>query len=232
MPMCSPIGRLLVPVLTVLLAASVIACGGDGVSQTVDEQTELVPTAAEAEDAINQALQALNHYCVSPGAFRGDVSFPLSVVNPNSDQPSFQNRELMVLTEAGLLDTTLVEEDSSVPIQKFSLTPNGEKAFSRIVRGRRTSPMFCYAFPRVARLDSVKAVPSRAPGRQAEVWFGYHYRETADWIETPAVERIFSGLPSPPPPEDTMQAKERLTRFKGRWMDQRLTGNEDYLASP
>lgn len=232
MPMRSPSGRPLVHVFALLLGASVVACGGGTRSNTVDEQRGLVPTPAEAEEAINEALQALNEYCVSPGAFRGDASFPLSVVNPNPDQPSFQNRELMVLTEAGLLDTTLVEEDGSVPIQKFSLSPRGEKALSRIVRGRRTSPMFCYAFPRVARLDSVKAVQSRAPGRQAEVWFGFHYRETADWIDTPAVARIFSGLPSPPPPEDTMQAKERLTRFNGRWMDQRLTGNEDYLARP
>lgn len=208
--------------MTVFASAVLLACSGSEQSIVIDDEDGPVPTPVEAERALNEALQSFNEYCITAT----ESSYPVTIVNRNRGESSYQFRKLSALTEAGLLDSTLVQTDGNLPVHRFSLTQKGRETQFDIAQGRGYKSRFCYAVPAVARLDSIKSVYNSGPNPLARIWFTYEYKDRKRWSESPAIQRTFSSLPSVPSSQEKQAAKELLTRIDTTWVDRRLTGFE------
>lgn len=209
---------------TLLVGLGLLACSGsEEVNEIVkDDEEGPIPKAQQAEQALNEALTAFNDYCLFPRAQASSASYPIPLFNPN--ESTLRYRQLRVLTEAGLLDTTITEGKQGLPIHRFALTETGRASQYDIAEARSYRPKFCYAIPEIARIDSIKAVYTSGPNPLAQIWFTYSYQDVADWIESRRVQRSFSGLPPRPSSSDTLHADELLMRVDSAWVDRRLTG--------
>lgn len=211
-------------IASLLLGSGLLACSGtDETSIVTDDEDGPIPTSTDARDALNEALQSFNDHCLLPAAQRNDA-YPLSLFNPNSSAPSFAYRQLQALAQAGLLDTTIARGERGIPVHRFSLTDDGREAQYEIAQGQKYRPMFCYAIPRVDRIDSIKAVYTSGPNPLAKVWFTYKHRAPAPWIEAEGVQRVFSNRPPMPSENDTIHTTLLLMRTDSAWVDRRLTG--------
>ena len=215
----------------VVVGAGLLACSGSDDARVVtDDEEGPIPDPETVERALNQALQAFNDYCLAPKAQGGDASYPLSLFNPDAQDPSFTYRQLRALAQAGLLDTTITRGQRDLPVYRFGLTQTGRSAQYDVARGRTLRPMFCYAVPTVTRIDSIKAVYSSGPNPLTNVWFSYSYEDFGDWIETPSVQSAFTGLPSRPSRTDTIRTEQLLIRIDSAWIDRRLSGYDRSAA--
>jgi len=218
--------------LTVLLIAAIItgtgllACGGSAETSDVvtNDEEGPIPSAAQAQQALNEALQAFNDYCLAPNAQGPGATYPLALFNPNPNAPSFKYRQLWALTQAGLLDTTITRGQRGLPVHRFRLTSDGRSVQYEIAQGRGYRPMLCYAVPKVTRIDSIKSVYTSGPNPLANVWFAFSYQNLGDWIESASVRRSFSGLPRRPSATDTLYTDQLLIEVDSAWVDRRLTG--------
>jgi hypothetical protein len=214
-----------------LLGSLLLSCGGseEATSDVVIEDEEgPVPTVDEARSALNDALRAYNRYCLVPEAQKTQ-GYPITRINPSGTAPSFEYQQLRALQQAGLLDTTVVQSAGELPVHKFDLTDAGRETQYQIARGRGYDPRFCYAIPEVSRVDSIKAVFNSGPNELARVWFAYRYTELKPWVETPSVQRMFSGVEPLPSPDRERTAEQLLIRIGGiggTWVDRRLAGAE------
>jgi hypothetical protein len=83
--------------------------------------------------------------------------------------------------------------------------------------------MFCYAVPEIARIDSIAARYNSGPNALAQVWFAYRYANRGKWVQSPAVQRAYSGLQSLPD-RSPRTSEILLVRVDSAWVDRRLTG--------
>lgn len=210
----------------ILLGIGLLGCGGSEEFEDVvtDEEEGPIPTPPQAERAVNEALQAFNEHCLAPQAQGRDAEYPLPLFNPSAS--SFTYRQLRALSTVGLLDTTITQGKRGLPVYRFALTETGRAAQYDIAQGRRYRPMFCYTTPQVVEVDSIKSVYTSGPNPLANVWFAYRYRPLAGWIDSTAVRRSFSGLPTAPSPTDTLRTNQLLMRADSAWVDRRLVGYE------
>lgn len=225
--MSAPVPRIACLLLAAFLTGvGLLACGGsEEASDVVTDDTKgPIPGETDARQALDEALQAYNKYCLAPAAQGSEGSYPIELFNPSPNAPSFKYKQLWALTRVGLLDTSIVRGTRGLPVHRFSLTESGRASQYDIARGRSYEPMFCYAVPRVAAVDSIKAVYTSGPNPLANVWFTYSHGALKDWIRTRLVQRAFSGLPSPPSPTDTFRTNQLLVRVDSAWIDRRLTG--------
>lgn len=225
-----PVPRLSLLLCTsLLLGLGLLACsGGEEAASSgvvIREQEGSAPTPKEARQALNEALQAFNGYCLTPIA-ENQASYPITLVNPNARAPSHQYREMWSLAQAGLLDTTAAQSTGGLPVHQFSLTARGEQSRYDIAQARGYRRMFCYAVPVVTQLDSIKAIYNSGPNSLARVWFSYGYTDLGSWINTRALQNTFSGL-NPLPSKTLSRADVKLlVRVDSAWVDRRLTGYE------
>lgn len=229
-----------VPSSVVLLIAAIVvgtgllACGGSTeTSDIVTDDTEgPIPSTPRARQALNDALQAFNDYCLTPDAQAPGATYPLSVFNPNPNAPSFKYQQLLALRRAGLLDTTLTQGQRGLPVHRFRLTSAGRAAQYEIAQGQDYRPMFCYAVPEVVRIDSIKSVYTSGPNPLANIWFAFSYQNIGDWIDLSSVRRSFTGLQPPPSSTDTLYTDQLLIEVDSAWVDRRLTGYERLPDQP
>lgn len=211
-----------------LVAAGLLACGGGAETTHSDVATDTtqgpIPSVPGTRQALNTALRTFNPHCLAPAAQRRSGAYPIRLFNPSLDAPSFKYRELQALVQAGLLDTTVAEGARGLPVHEFRLTSAGRDAQYEIAQTRTYTPMFCYAVPRVVRLDSIKAVYNSGPNALANVWFSYSYQNLGEWRRSRLIRRSFSGLPPLPAPSDTLRTRQLLVRVDSAWIDRRLTG--------
>ena len=210
----------------VLLGIGLLGCGGSEEYEDVvtNEKEGPIPTPPQAERALNEALQAFNDHCLAPRAQGRDAEYPLPLFNPSAT--SFKYRQLRALSTVGLLDTTVAEGRRGLPVYRFALTKTGRASQYDIAQGQGYRPMFCYTAPEVVQVDSIKSVYTSGPNALANVWFAYSYRSPADWIDSPAIQRSFSRLPSTPSPTDTFRTEQLLMQLDSAWVDRRLAGYE------
>ena len=208
----------------VFLGAGLFACSGGEEAVVVREDEGPAPAPADARVALNEALQAFNDYCLVPAAQGSDTTYPIALVNPGSSTSSYRYRQLLALREAGLLDTTVARSSGGLPVHRFGLTETGRESQYDIAGSQSYQRMFCYAIPRVTRLDSIKAVYNAGPNPLAQVWFSYGYTDQASWVESPALQHSFSGLDPLPSPQSRRSARKLLVRVDSAWVDRRLTG--------
>jgi len=218
---------------TLLIGLGLLACGGSTPTNDIvirDEQGP-APTPDEARTALGEALAAFNPYCLAPNAQNDTDAYPVPLVNPNPNAPSFQYRQLSALVHAGLLDTTVTRSQGGLPVHRFSITKKGQQTQYEIAQARSYTPMFCYAVPEVAQIDSIKALYNAGPNSLAQVWFAYRYTNLGKWVQSPAVRRTYSGLQSLPStaPRPTNML---LIRVDSAWVDRRLTGYERPPKNP
>jgi len=220
-------------VTALLLGFGLLACGGSDEATSEEDDSGLViqekegpaPTAAEAKKALNESLQAFNPYCLTPIA-ESEAEYPITLVNPNSREPSHQYRELWALKQAGLLDTSAAQSTGGLPVHQFSLSKKGKQTRYEIAQSRSYQRMFCYAVPVVTQLDSIKSVYHSGPNSLARAWFSYGYTDLASWVNTPILQRTFSNLNPLPSKNETYSTKKLLIRVDSAWVDRRLTGYE------
>ncbi|PSQ95576.1 MAG: hypothetical protein BRD55_10085 [Bacteroidetes bacterium SW_9_63_38] len=221
-------------VAALVLGLGLLACGGsdEATSEGANDDGLVVrdeegpaPTAETTKKALNESLQAFNPHCLRPDA-ESQADYPITLVNPNSRAPTRQYRELWVLMQAGLLDTTAAQSTGGLPVHRFSLTKKGEQTRYEIAQSRGYEPMFCYAVPVVTQLDSIRTVYSSGPNPLARVWFSYGYTDLATWVDSSLVRSTFSGLNSRPSKTQTRSAKKLLVQVDSAWVDRRLTGYE------
>ena len=212
-------------VLVVLLGSGILACSGNEATVVVRDEEGPTPTPADARTALNEALQAFNEHCLAPAAQGRDTTYPIALVNPGAST-SYRHRQLNALRAAGLLDTTVARSSGGLPVHRFALTQRGRGSQYEIAQGQGYRRMFCYAIPRVTRLDSIKAVYNAGPNPLARVWFTYGYEDQASWAESPAVRRSFSGLAPLPSSQIRESDRKLLIRVDSAWVDRRLTGYE------
>jgi len=210
----------------VFLGGGLLACSGGEETVVVREEEGPAPTPTEARTALNEALQAFNDYCLAPAAQGSDTTYPIALVNPGASTSSYRYRQLAALREAGLLDTTVARSSGGLPVHRFALTQTGRGHQYEIAQGQGYRPMFCYATPRVTRLDSIKAVYNAGPNSLVRVWFTYGYEDQSPWVESPALRRSFSGLTPLPSPDARRSDRKLLVRVDSAWIDRRLTGYE------
>jgi len=216
-----PLGLVLV---VTFLGGGLLACSGGDEAVVVRDEDGPVPAPADARPALNEALQAFNDYCLVPAAQGRDTTYPITLLNPGSGTSSYRYRQLSALRETGLLDTTVARSNDGLPIHRFALTQTGRESQYDIAGSQGYQRMFCYAIPRVTRLDSIKAVYNAGPNPLARVWFSYGYTDQAAWVESPAIRRSFSGLNPLPSPQARQSARKLLVRVDSAWVDRRLTG--------
>ena len=223
--MHSPFDHLFVLLLSsVLLSLGLLACSGGSTSEIViQDEHGPTPTPEEARTAIGEAIAAFNRYCLAPKAQNQTDAYPVPIVNPDPAEPSFQYRQLRALVEAGLLDTTVTRSQGGLPVHRFSITAKGQQTQYEIAQARSYQPMFCYAVPKVAGIDSIKAQYNSGPNALAQVWFSYRYTNLGQWVRSPAVRQTYSGLQTLPD-RRPRTAKMLLTRVDSAWVDRRLTG--------
>jgi len=210
-------------VLAVLLGSGLLACSGGDQAVVIRGEEGPTPTPPDARKALNEALQAFNDYCLAPDA-QGGGTYPIALVNPGTNTSSYRHRQLAALREAGLLDTTVAQSDGGLPVHRFDLTRTGRESQYEIAQGQGYENMFCYAIPRVTQLDSIKAIYNAGPNPLARVWYTYSYQDQASWVESPGVQRSFSGLPPLPSPQARRSDRKLLVRVDSAWVDRRLTG--------
>lgn len=143
-----------------------------------------------------------------------------------SGESSYRYRQLSALRQAGLLDTTVTRSDGGLLVHRFGPTESGRQSQYEIAEGQGYRRMFCYAVPRVTRLDSIKAVYNAGPNPLARIWYTYGYENRGDWVESAAVQRTFSGLDPLPAPQTRPSTDALLVRVDSAWVDRRLTGYE------
>ncbi len=210
-----------------LLVISVLGCGGgDEAAVVIRDEDGPAPTPTDARTALNEGLQSFNEHCLAPEAQKSEDTYPISVLGPGSNEASYRYQQLRALTRTGLLDTTVVDTTGSLPIHRFAPTSQGRESLYEIVQGGGYTEMFCYAIPRVTRLDSIKAVYNAGPNPLVRVWFEYGYQDLGSWVESPPVQRTFSGLEPLPSPQAPHPGVELLVRVDSAWVDRRLTGYE------
>lgn len=221
---------------TFLIGLGGLACGGsdEAANDIVTDDSEgPIPSSEDAQNAINESLQAFNEYCIAPRAQGRDNEYPLTLFNPDPNASSFKYRQLQALVQAGLLEKTVQEnEQRGLPIHRFALTKEGKQAQYEIARARDYTSMFCYATPQVVRIDSIKSVYTSDPDPLANVWFAYTYQNQEQWAESNAIQRVFRGLRSRPSPTDTLYTDQLLIRADSAWVDRRLTGYERPPSRP
>jgi hypothetical protein len=224
----SPSRAALLLVATLLTGLVLVACSGNTETTTSDVTTDTtkgpIPRTAGARQALNEALQTFNDYCLAPTAQGAEGEYPLEVFNPSPNAPSFKYRELRALAQVGLLDTSVVRGARGLPVHRFGLTDAGRSAQYDIAQGRSYKAMFCFGVPQVVRLDSIKAIYTSGPNPLARVWFAYSYQDIGEWRNAPAVRRAFSALPPLPSSSETLYTKQLLVRVDSAWIDRRLTG--------
>jgi hypothetical protein len=214
-------------VLAALALGGVLACSGGGeASVVVRDEEGPVPAPSEARTALNEALQAFNRYCLAPTAQGSGTPYPIALVRPGSGGSSYRFRQLSALREVGLLDTTVTRSRGGLLVHRFGLTQTGRQSQYEIAQGQGYRRMFCYAVPRVTRLDSIKAVYNAGPNPLARAWFTYGYADLGTWVEAPAVQRAFTGLAPLPSPQSRRSTQKLLIRVDSAWVDRRLTGYE------
>lgn len=213
---------------TLLTSVVLFACGGNAETTSSDVVTDTtqgpVPRPADTRQALNEALQTFNNYCLVPTAQGAEGKYPIELFNPSSNAPSFKYRELSALAQVGLLDTSIVRGARGLPVYRFGLTAAGRSAQFDIAQGRSYQAMFCFGVPRVVRVDSIKAVYNAGPNPLARAWFAYSYQDIGEWRNDPAVRRAFSALPPLPSSNETLYTKQLLVRVDSAWIDRRLTG--------
>jgi hypothetical protein len=214
-------------VATLVVGIGGLACGGSDEATddiVTDDSKGPIPTPKEARQALNEALQAFNRHCIAPRAQGAENSYPLTLFNPNPSAPSYKYRQLQALAQAGLLTKEVARDERDLPVHRFALTEAGRSSQYDIAQARRYKPMFCYATPHVARLDSIKSVYTSDPKPLANVWFVYTYRNLGRWAESASIQRTFSGMPPLPSSSDTLRTEQLLIRADSAWVDRRLTG--------
>lgn len=213
--------------LAVVVLGGVLACsGGEEASVVIRDEEGPAPAPPEARRALNEALQAFNRYCLAPAAQGSGTTYPIALVQSGSGEASYRFRQLSALRQAGLLDTTVERSNGGLLVHRFGLTPSGRQSQYEIAQGQGYRRMFCYAVPRVARLDSVKAVFNAGPNPLARVWFTYSYGDLGAWAESADVKRAFSGLDPLPARQARRSTNKLLVRVDSAWVDRRLTGYE------
>jgi hypothetical protein len=213
--------------LAVVVLGGVLACsGGEEASVVVNDEEGPAPSPTEARTALNEALQAFNRYCLAPAAQGSGTSYPIALVRSGTGESSYRYRQLSALRRAGLLDTTVARSTGGLLVDRFGLTPSGRQSQYEIAQGQGYRRMFCYAVPRVTRLDSIKAIYNAGPNPLARVWFTYGYGDQGTWVESAAVQRAFSGLDPLPDRQARRSTNKLLIRVDSAWVDRRLTGYE------
>jgi hypothetical protein len=222
-------------VTALLLGLGGLACGGSGETTDIvtDDSEGPIPSPQDAQDALNEALQAFNEYCVAPRAQGRENEYPLALFNPDSNASSFRYRQLRALAQVGLLERYVEQDDQQgLPIHRFALTKKGRQARYDIAQARAYVSRFCYATPEVTRIDSIKSVYTSDPDPLANVWFSYTYQDLQPWAESREVQRVFRGLRSRPSRTDTIRTEQLLIRVDSAWVDRRLTGYERPPSRP
>jgi len=209
--------------VAVVLGSGILACSGGDQAVVIRDEEGPTPTPADTRKALNEALQAFNDYCLAPDA-QGNEPYPIALVNPGTSTSSYRYRQMAALREAGLLDTTVTQSDGGLPVHRFDLTKTGRASQYEIARGQGYENMFCYAIPRVTQIDSIKAIYNAGPNALARVWYSYGYQDQASWVESPGVQRSFSGLNPLPSPQARRADRKLLVRVDSAWVDRRLTG--------
>ena len=214
-------------VIAAVVLGGVLACsGGEEASVTIRDEEGPVPSPVETRTALNEALQAFNQYCLAPTAQGSGTTYPIALVRSGSGESSYRYRQLAALRQAGLLDTTVTRSDGGLLVHRFGLTESGRQSQYEIAEGQGYRRMFCYAVPRVTRLDSIKAVYNAGPNPLARIWYTYGYENRGDWVESAAVQRTFSGVDPLPAPQTRPSTDALLVRVDSAWVDRRLTGYE------
>jgi hypothetical protein len=222
-----PIRALPLALTSLLLSIGILGCGGgDEATVVIRDEDGPTPTPTDARTALNEGLQSFNEHCLTPIAQKSGDSYPTSVLGPQSNEASHRYQQLQTLTQAGLLDMTVVDTTGSLPVHRFAPNSQGQESLYEIVQGGGYTEMFCYAIPHVTRLDSIKAVYNAGPNPLARVWFEYGYQDLGSWVESDAVQRTFSGLEPLPSPQARHSGVELLVRVDSAWVDRRLTGYE------
>lgn len=227
--MSGPLSRAaLLSCATLFTGLILVACGSNTETTSSDVVTDTtqgpVPSPADTRQALNEALQTFNNYCLAPAAQDAEGEYPVELFNPSPTAPSFKYRELRALAQVGLLDTSVVRGARGLPVHRFGLTDAGRSAQYDIAQGRSYKAMFCFGVPRVVRVDSIKAVYNSGPNPLARAWFAYSYQDVGDWRNAPAVRRAFSALPPLPSSNETLYTRQLLVRVDSAWIDRRLTG--------
>lgn len=223
--MARPYSFLLIGAL--LLSLGLLACGETRPASDVLISNEQGPTPSpqEARAALNEALEAFNDHCILPGEQGAQITFPFSLVNPDTRNRTFQYTQLQALVDVGLLDTTHVEARGGLPVVRYEVTAKGKTAQYEVIQGRSRRTAFCYAVPQVARIDSIKSKYTSGPIPLANVWFSYHYERRGQWVETDTIQKTFANLRSVPQPNNPKTDKKLLIRVDTTWVDQRLAGS-------
>lgn len=217
-----------------LASLSLLACGETKPTSDVVISNEMgpTPTPDEARAALNDALEAFNDHCILPGEQGAHITFPFSLINPNTRNRTFQYSQLQALVTVGLLDTTQVEARGGLPVVRYSLTPKGKNARYEVVQGRSRRTAFCYAVPQVARLDSIKSSFNSGPNSPVQVWFSYQYEHRGQWVKTDSIQKTFANLRSLPEQNTPQSGKNVLIRMDTTWVDQRLAGTAARRRGP
>jgi len=226
---------LLVLLATVLVGGGGLACGGSGetgMDIVTDDSEGPIPAPEDARTALNRAMQAFNRHCMFPRVQSESGSYPLTLFNPDPEAPSFKYRQVQALAEEGLLKKTVTKGERGLPIHRFALTEKGRAAQYDIARGRDYTPMFCYAIPHVARIDSIKSVYTSDPSPMARVWFAYTFRDLGRWATANDIQQSFPGSFSLPSPSDTLRTNQLLIRVDSAWVDRRLAGYDRPPSRP
>jgi hypothetical protein len=212
-------------VVAAVVLGGLLACsGGEEASVTVRDEEGPVPSPVGTRTALNEALQAFNRYCLVPAAQGSGTTYPIALVRSGSGESSYRYRQLSALRQAGLLDTTVARSAGGLLVHRFGLTESGRQSQYEIAEGQGYRRMFCYAVPRVTRLDSIKAVYNAGPNPLARIWYTYGYENRGDWVESSAVQRSFSGIDPLPATRTRPSARALLVRVDSAWVDRRLTG--------
>lgn len=212
---------------TLVVGLGLLSCGETKPTSDVPISNEYgaAPTPSEARSALNAAFEAFNDYCLSPGQQGARISFPFSLVNPETQNRTFQYRQLEALLQVGLLDTSHVEARRGLPLVRFALTQKGKEAQYNIVKGRGRQTAFCYAVPQVTALDSIKSIFNSGPNPLAKVWFSYQYQNRGEWINADSIQKVFANIRSLPQPNQNESAEKLLVRVGTTWTDRRLAGS-------
>lgn len=202
-----------------------VACGGAGVTTTPDGLPR--PTDDAATESLNRALQFYNEACVYPEALRRGKDFPITVIEPDTLDPSYRYRQLRALAGTQVLSMAENTDGRGMLRQAFSITEEGREARQTVYTFRGEREGICYATPTVTRIDTVKGVRDRSPRSLVEIDFTYAYEEVAPWARDREVQQAFPAVSAF---LRTINQSKSMTRVLAQtergWRDVRLMGDQ------
>ncbi len=168
------------------------ACAG---AETVTDDTgRKMPSENAAQDAIEESLISFNEACINPQALAQGETFPITLIEADTTQPTVAVRQLLTLEDAGLVTSNRVVSDQRLVKNTFTLTDDGEEFLATVYQFRGWRSALCYATPEVTRIDTIYALRQRGPRPLADVTFAYQLVDVAEWARRDNIQQSYPDI--------------------------------------